>query len=138
MRNLHENFRKNHHLKHWGRLQYGLFLKVMHCRTRHADRLMHWEWCLAVTKGRDAPCSALWRVASRPVASGEGGMPANQVSATHAQSMRISLANSPCSMSHDDQWNQENWWRVAWLTNQENAFAEHRDLIGRRAHVVAQ
>ena len=26
-RNLHENFKKNHHLKHWGRLQYGLFLK---------------------------------------------------------------------------------------------------------------
>jgi DNA primase large subunit len=28
MRNLHENLRRDHHLKHYGRLQYGLFLKV--------------------------------------------------------------------------------------------------------------
>jgi DNA primase large subunit len=28
MRNLHENLKRNHHLKHFGRLQYGLFLKV--------------------------------------------------------------------------------------------------------------
>lgn len=28
MRNLHENLRRDHHLKHFGRLQYGLFLKV--------------------------------------------------------------------------------------------------------------
>lgn len=28
MRNLHENLRKDRHLKHYGRLQYGLFLKV--------------------------------------------------------------------------------------------------------------
>lgn len=27
MRNMHENLRKNHHLKHYGRLHYGLFLK---------------------------------------------------------------------------------------------------------------
>eukprot|EP01134_Creolimax_fragrantissima_P001136 CFRG1136T1 len=27
MKNLHDNFRQDHHLKHWGRLQYGLFLK---------------------------------------------------------------------------------------------------------------
>ncbi|KNC83224.1 hypothetical protein SARC_04505 [Sphaeroforma arctica JP610] len=27
MRNLHVNFKADHHLKHWGRLQYGLFLK---------------------------------------------------------------------------------------------------------------
>jgi len=31
MRNLHENLKRNHHLKHFGRLQYGLFLKVMPC-----------------------------------------------------------------------------------------------------------
>ena len=31
MRNLHENLKRNHHLKHFGRLQYGLFLKVMSC-----------------------------------------------------------------------------------------------------------
>jgi DNA primase large subunit len=31
MRNLHENLKRNHHLKHFGRLQYGLFLKVMFC-----------------------------------------------------------------------------------------------------------
>lgn len=30
MRNLHENLRKDRHLKHFGRLQYGLFLKVCH------------------------------------------------------------------------------------------------------------
>ena len=30
MRNLHENLKRNHHLKHFGRLQYGLFLKVGH------------------------------------------------------------------------------------------------------------
>jgi len=29
MRNLHENLKRNHHLKHFGRLQYGLFLKVL-------------------------------------------------------------------------------------------------------------
>jgi DNA primase large subunit len=31
MRNLHENLKRNHHLKHFGRLQYGLFLKVTSC-----------------------------------------------------------------------------------------------------------
>lgn len=29
MRNLHENLKRNHHLKHFGRLQYGLFLKAL-------------------------------------------------------------------------------------------------------------
>lgn len=29
MRNLHESLRRDHHLKHFGRLQYGLFLKVL-------------------------------------------------------------------------------------------------------------
>ncbi|KAI0006096.1 DNA primase large subunit [Russula compacta] len=29
MRNLHENLKRNHHLKHFGRLQYGLFLKIL-------------------------------------------------------------------------------------------------------------
>jgi DNA primase large subunit len=28
MRNLHDNLKRDHHLKHFGRLQYGLFLKV--------------------------------------------------------------------------------------------------------------
>jgi len=28
MRSLHENLRRDHHLKHLGRLQYGLFLKA--------------------------------------------------------------------------------------------------------------
>jgi len=28
MRSLHENLRRDHHLKHFGRLQYGLFLKA--------------------------------------------------------------------------------------------------------------
>jgi DNA primase large subunit len=28
MRNLHDNLRREHHLKYYGRLQYGLFLKV--------------------------------------------------------------------------------------------------------------
>ena len=27
MQNLHQGLRSNHHLKHWGRMQYGLFLK---------------------------------------------------------------------------------------------------------------
>lgn len=30
MRTLHDNLRQDHHLKHFGRLQYGLFLKVIH------------------------------------------------------------------------------------------------------------
>jgi hypothetical protein len=46
MRNLHENFRKNHHLKHWGRLQYGLFLKVIALRCMLID-------ALGVVPGRD-------------------------------------------------------------------------------------
>ncbi|KAH9951925.1 DNA primase large subunit [Amylocystis lapponica] len=29
MRNLHDSLRRDHHLKHFGRLQYGLFLKVL-------------------------------------------------------------------------------------------------------------
>lgn len=29
MRSLHQNLRRDHHLKHFGRLQYGLFLKVI-------------------------------------------------------------------------------------------------------------
>jgi DNA primase large subunit len=29
MRNLHENLKQDHHLKHFERLNYGLFLKVM-------------------------------------------------------------------------------------------------------------
>ncbi|EKM82746.1 hypothetical protein AGABI1DRAFT_53177 [Agaricus bisporus var. burnettii JB137-S8] len=29
MRGMHENLRRDHHLKHFGRLQYGLFLKVL-------------------------------------------------------------------------------------------------------------
>jgi DNA primase large subunit len=29
MRNLHDNLKRDHHLKHFGRLQYGLFLKVL-------------------------------------------------------------------------------------------------------------
>ena len=29
MRSLHESLRRDHHLKHFGRLQYGLFLKVL-------------------------------------------------------------------------------------------------------------
>ena len=29
MRTLHDNLRKDHHLKHFGRQQYGLFLKVI-------------------------------------------------------------------------------------------------------------
>lgn len=35
MRNLHENLRRDRHLKHFGRLQYGLFLKVrlLACRS---------------------------------------------------------------------------------------------------------
>jgi DNA primase large subunit len=28
MKNLHKNLKSDHKLKHWGRLQYGLFLKA--------------------------------------------------------------------------------------------------------------
>ena len=34
MRNLHDNLRRDPHLKHFGRLQYGLFLKVIHIYAR--------------------------------------------------------------------------------------------------------
>jgi DNA primase large subunit len=34
MRSLQEGLNSKHHLKHWGRLQYNLFLKVGHCATR--------------------------------------------------------------------------------------------------------
>lgn len=35
MRGLHENLRRDHHLKHFARLQYGLFLKVSACPSQH-------------------------------------------------------------------------------------------------------
>jgi len=34
MRTLHENLQRDNHLKHFGRLQYGLFLKVRLCLTK--------------------------------------------------------------------------------------------------------
>ena len=47
MRNLHDNLKRNHHLKHFGRLQYGLFLKVGGiCRwnTRSGYNVVHRFW----------------------------------------------------------------------------------------------
>lgn len=39
MRNLHDSLRKDKHLKHYGRLQYGLFLKV--CSPRGSSKSVH-------------------------------------------------------------------------------------------------
>ena len=41
MKNLHDNLKKDHKLKHWGRLQYGLFLKGAGMEME--DALMFWE-----------------------------------------------------------------------------------------------
>ncbi|KAI0302106.1 eukaryotic and archaeal DNA primase, large subunit-domain-containing protein [Russula brevipes] len=41
MRNLHENLKRSHHLKHFGRLQYGLFLKVLGLSIE--DALIFWR-----------------------------------------------------------------------------------------------
>ena len=38
VRNLHDGLRKDHHLRHQGRLQYGLFLKVS-----RQPRIRHWR-----------------------------------------------------------------------------------------------
>ena len=54
MRNLHGNLRRNHHLKHFGRLQYGLFLKVgrrfVHWKTRPSYELVHRLWVYLSTR----------------------------------------------------------------------------------------
>jgi Eukaryotic and archaeal DNA primase, large subunit len=53
MRNLHENLKRSHHLKHFGRLQYQLFLKVAsicYWKARRASYnvLLHRFWvCLS-------------------------------------------------------------------------------------------
>lgn len=47
MRNLHENLKRGHHLKHFGRLQYGLFLKVgtiCRSKTRSSYDVVHRFW----------------------------------------------------------------------------------------------
>ncbi|TFY81766.1 hypothetical protein EWM64_g2247 [Hericium alpestre] len=41
MRNLQDNLKRNHHLKHFGRLQYGLFLKILGLSIEEA--MMFWR-----------------------------------------------------------------------------------------------
>jgi DNA primase large subunit len=54
MRNLHENLKRNHHLKHFGRLQYGLFLKVrviwLIWKTRSSYSFAHRFWVYLSTR----------------------------------------------------------------------------------------
>lgn len=50
MRNLHKNLRRDKHLRHYGRLQYGLFLKVNSAYWQHwIHRVSEWtlkkRWC---------------------------------------------------------------------------------------------
>ena len=44
MRHLHETLRKEHHLKHFARLQYGLFLKSIGLTLEHALKLWRTEF----------------------------------------------------------------------------------------------
>ena len=39
MRHLHDSLRRDKHLKHFGRLQYGLFLKVSVCQLLYVGHL---------------------------------------------------------------------------------------------------
>jgi DNA primase large subunit len=41
MENLHDELRRNKHLKHWGRIQYGLFLKGIGLSLEQA--LIFWQ-----------------------------------------------------------------------------------------------
>ena len=51
MRTLHENLRKDHHLKHFGRLQYGLFLKVFNLQAMGIMYSRSWSGSGAVNRG---------------------------------------------------------------------------------------
>ena len=51
MRHLHAGLRKEHKLKHWGRLQYGLFLKGAGLDLEQA--LVFWESMFAKIMSRD-------------------------------------------------------------------------------------
>ncbi|KAI1297912.1 DNA primase large subunit [Halotydeus destructor] len=49
MRSVHENLRKNHHLKHYGRLHYGLFLKSIGVSLDDALKFFREEFIKSVT-----------------------------------------------------------------------------------------
>lgn len=51
MKNLHSNLRKDHKLKHWGRLQYGLFLKG--AGVTMEDAMIFWESHFTKSMGHD-------------------------------------------------------------------------------------
>jgi len=46
--NMHRNLKKNHHLKHWARVQYGLFLKAAGLPMDGALEFWKREFCLEV------------------------------------------------------------------------------------------
>mmetsp|Transcript_7554 Transcript_7554/g.7649 ORF Transcript_7554/g.7649 Transcript_7554/m.7649 type:complete len:156 (+) Transcript_7554:1-468(+) len=51
MKSLHTNLKKDHKLKHWGRQQYGLFLKSAGLSME--DALMFWEQIFSKIMSRD-------------------------------------------------------------------------------------
>jgi len=57
MRNLHDNLKRDHHLKHFGRLQYGLFLKVGLCHWKSAS----YNFCAQVLGLSIEEALAFWR-----------------------------------------------------------------------------
>ncbi|RWS07646.1 hypothetical protein B4U79_07077 [Dinothrombium tinctorium] len=52
MKNIHENLRKNHHLRHYGRLHYGLFLKSIGLSLEDALNFFRQEFIQKVTPER--------------------------------------------------------------------------------------
>lgn len=61
MKYLHANLKREHKIKHWGRLQYGLFLKGAGLELEDANRF--WEMHFTKVCGcRDVVCVWLWAV----------------------------------------------------------------------------
>ncbi len=56
MQNLHQGFTQNHHLKHWGRQQYGLFLKGIGMSLEEAMKLWKTEFCKVMDPDKVSHC----------------------------------------------------------------------------------
>lgn len=66
MRHLHESLRKEHHLKHFGRLQYGLFLKSIGLTLDQAMAFWRTEFVKKIEPEKVSVCDAL-RAASNSI-----------------------------------------------------------------------